>query len=100
MSESQPAQSRRLHAVVRGLVQGVGFRATTLDEARRLGLGGWVRNRVDGTVEVLAEGSESKLNLFLAHLRRGPLGARVAGVVEDWSEAQGAPVPFQFKRTE
>jgi len=52
----RPAKSRRLHAVVRGSVQGVGFRATTFDEARRLGLAGWVRNRVDGTVEVLAEG--------------------------------------------
>jgi acylphosphatase len=100
MSESQPTKNRRLHAVVRGSVQGVGFRATTFDEARRLGLAGWVRNRVDGTVEVLAEGAEPKLSLFLAYLRRGPLGARVAGVLEDWSEGQGAPIPFQVKRTE
>jgi acylphosphatase len=97
---SEPGKNRRLHAVVRGGVQGVGFRATTYDEARRLGLAGWVRNRVDGTVEVLAEGPEPKLNLFLAYLHRGPLGARVAGVVADWSEEQGAPTPFQFKRTE
>jgi len=100
MSESQPAKTRRLHAVVRGLVQGVGFRATTLDEARRLGLAGWARNRMDGTVEVLAEGPEPKLNLFLAYLRRGPLGAHVTSVIEDWSEEQGAPVPFQVRRTE
>lgn len=100
MSDSAPSKNRRLHAVVRGLVQGVGFRATTFDEARRLGLAGWVRNRVDGTVEALAEGPEPKLNLFLAYLRRGPLGARVTGVIEDWSEAQGAPIPFQVKRTE
>ncbi len=89
-----------MHAVVRGSVQGVGFRATTFDEARRLGLAGWVRNRVDGTVEVLAEGAEAKLNLFLAYLRRGPRGAHVAGLVEDWSEEQGAPIPFQVRRTE
>ena len=100
MSERASAESRRLHAVVRGSVQGVGFRATTFDEARRLGLAGWVRNRVDGTVEVLAEGAEPKLNLFLAYLRCGPLGARVAGVLEDWSEEQGAPLPFQVRRTE
>ncbi len=86
--------------MVRGSVQGVGFRATTFDQARRLGLAGWVRNCLDGTVEVLAEGAEPKLNLFLAYLRRGPLGARVVGVLEDWSEAQGAPIPFQVKRTE
>jgi acylphosphatase len=100
MNENTPSRNRRLQAVVRGLVQGVGFRATTFDEARRLGLAGWVRNRVDGTVEALAEGPEPKLNLFLAYLRRGPLGARVVGVVEDWSEEQGAPIPFQVKRTE
>jgi acylphosphatase len=91
---------RRLHAVVRGRVQGVGYRATTLDEARRLGLAGWVRNRVDGGVETLAEGDEAKLNLFLAYLNRGPWGARVTSVVVDWTEAQGAPMPFQVKRTE
>ena len=100
MSDTAPAKNRRLHAVVRGSVQGVGFRATTFDQARRLGLAGWVRNCLDGTVEVLAEGAEPKLSLFLAYLRRGPLGARVVGVLEDWSEAQGAPIPFQVKRTE
>jgi acylphosphatase len=99
MSENAPSKNRRLHAVVRGRVQGVGFRATTLDEARRLGLAGWVRNCVDGTVEVLAEGAEPKLKLFITYLHRGPLGAHVAGVVEDWSDEQGAPIPFQVRRT-
>jgi acylphosphatase len=91
---------RRLHAVVHGRVQGVGFRATTFDEARRLGLAGWVRNCYDGTVEVLAEGSEAKLRLFLDYLHRGPWGALVTSVAEDWSDAAGAPMPFQVKRTE
>ena len=94
------SRERRLHAFVHGRVHGVGYRATTMDEARRLGLAGWVRNRVDGTVEVLAEGPEANLALFVAYLNRGPWGARVTSVVEDWSEAQGAPMPFQFKRTE
>jgi acylphosphatase len=100
VSSPEPLLERRLHAMVRGRVQGVGYRATTIDEARRLGLAGWVRNRVDGTVEVLAEGLEPKLSLLLAYLRRGPWGAHVTSVVEDWSSAQGAPMPFQFKRTE
>ena len=91
---------RRLHALVHGRVQGVGFRATTVDEARRLQLGGWVRNRVDGSVEALAEGSQERLQLFLAYLKRGPLGARVSSVAEDWTDAQGAPMPFQWRRTE
>ena len=78
----------------------MGFRATTFDEARRLGLAGWARNRVDGSVEVLAEGPEAQLKLFLDYLHHGPRGAHVTGVIEDWSEEQGAPVPFQIKRTE
>jgi len=85
---------------VRGRVQGVGYRATTLDEGRRLGLAGWVRNRVDGTVEVLAEGTDAKLELFLAYLHRGPRGAYVTSVAVDWFAARGAPMPFQFGRTE
>jgi len=96
---SSPVE-RRLHAVVQGRVQGVGYRATTLDEARRLGLAGWVRNRADGAVEVLAEGTESKLNLFLDFLHHGPRGAHVKTVAEDWDNAQGAPMPFQVKHTE
>jgi acylphosphatase len=89
-----------LHAIVHGRVQGVGYRATTFDEARRLGLAGWVRNRFDGTVEVLAEGSEAKLRLFLDYLHRGPWGASVTSIAEDWAPAKGAPMPFQVKRSE
>jgi acylphosphatase len=97
---AEKAQERRLHAIVHGRVQGVGYRATTIDEARRLSLAGWVRNRTDGTVETLAEGSPAKLRLFVDYLRRGPWGASVTSVVEDWGEAEGAPMPFQVKRTE
>lgn len=100
MPADEPGSERRLHAIVHGRVQGVGYRATTVDEARRLNLGGWVRNRLDGTVEVLAEGPQAKLDLLLAYLRRGPLGARVSNVVVDWSDAQGAPMPFGWQRTE
>jgi acylphosphatase len=88
---------RRLHAIVHGRVQGVGYRASTFDEARQLGLAGWVRNRHDGTVEVLAEGSEANLRSFLAYLHRGPWAAEVTSVIEDWAEAVGAPQPFQLK---
>jgi acylphosphatase len=97
---SAAEKERRLHAVVRGRVQGVGYRATTLDEARRLGLAGWVRNRRDGSVETLAEGSQAKLDLFLEYLHRGPLGAHVESVAAEWNDASGAPMPFQFKPTE
>lgn len=55
------APSERLELVVRGRVQGVYFRASTRDEARRLGLTGWVRNEPDGSVRVLAEGPRAAL---------------------------------------
>lgn len=99
MNEAGGPPERRLHAIVHGRVQGVGYRVTTFDEARRLGLAGWVRNRWDGTVEVLAEGSEAKLRLFLEYLQRGPWGASVTSVAEEWADAAGAPMPFQVKHT-
>jgi acylphosphatase len=90
----------RLQAVVRGRVQGVGFRATTQYEARKLGLHGWVRNLVDGSVEVDAEGDRPHLERFLAFLQRGPLGAHVEAVEARWLPAQGdAPFPFEVRRT-
>lgn len=71
---------KRVHAIVRGRVQGVGFRAGTAYEARRLGLTGWVRNRMDGTVEVLASGDDAAVDGLVAWLERGPRGARVTGL--------------------
>ncbi len=71
---------KRIHAIVRGRVQGVGFRATAAHEARRLGLLGWVRNRLDGTVEVLAAGDDGALDLLAAWLKHGPRGAHVTGL--------------------
>ncbi|MDR1899291.1 MAG: acylphosphatase [Treponema sp.] len=75
-----PVPPAAFHALVGGRVQGVGFRYTCCHEARRLGLSGWVRNRIDGDVEVWAEGSQEKLDSFLQWLHRGPPGARVDGV--------------------
>jgi acylphosphatase len=72
---------------VRGRVQGVGFRASTAHEARRLGLSGWVRNLPDGTVEVAARGEAAAVDALIGWLAQGPRGARVTGVdVEDLSE--------------
>ena len=72
--------------IVRGRVQGVGFRWFVDYEARQLGLAGWVRNNFDGTVEVLAMGNETQLAELSRKLRQGPRAARVDDVQETPAE--------------
>ena len=67
---------------IRGSVQGVGYRAFVHDQATRLGLRGWARNRRDGSVEVLVSGDRAVVDELIAWLRRGPPGARVAELLE------------------
>lgn len=86
----------RLYAVVRGYVQGVGFRAFVAREGRRLGLAGSVRNRADGTVEVVAEGDRRELEELLGALRRGPNEAEVQHVDAHWRAARGGLSGFQI----
>jgi acylphosphatase len=74
---------KRIRAVIRGDVQGVGFRAATAHEAERGGLGGWVRNLRDGSVEVEAEGPREAVDQLIKWLRRGPSLARVTAVELD-----------------
>jgi acylphosphatase len=68
---------QRLEVRITGRVQGVWFRASTREEARRLALDGWVRNLPDGRVEAVFEGEEAALEGMLAWCRTGPPGARV-----------------------
>jgi acylphosphatase len=77
----------QLHALVTGHVQGVGFRWFTVHAAREAGVQGWVRNLPDGSVELIAQGSQEALQRLLGALRRGPSGSRVRQVVEDWQTA-------------
>ncbi len=79
----------RMHLVIEGRVQGVWFRDSTLREAVSLGVFGWVRNRQDGTVEVLAEGPENKVNELVSWCHHGPSMAKVQRVhetIEAWRD--------------
>lgn len=84
--------------VVSGRVQGVGFRWFVVQEARRLGVGGYARNREDGTVEVVASGDEAALIRLEGALRRGPDLAHVTSVASD-EMADGEPFAgFEVRR--
>jgi len=74
--------------VVRGRVQGVGFRWFVEREAHMLGIAGWVRNNHDGSVEVLAQGTRDQLSGLRSRLREGPRAARV----DEVAEAEAQPV--------
>ena len=87
----------RLDAVVRGHVQGVGFRMWVLRTATRLGLTGWVRNEPDGAVRTVAEGARADLEDLLGRLRNGPSSAWVSAVDERWEPATGGFDAFTIR---
>lgn len=86
----------RRRVVVSGRVQGVFFRGATQDRALELGVDGWVRNRADGSVEAVFEGSPEAVDAMLAFVRQGPPAARVAGV-EVFEEAPEALEGFRIR---
>jgi acylphosphatase len=90
---------RRLHARVTGRVQGVGFRYFVIGVAGELGLTGWVRNRQDGSVELVAEGDEELLNKLIQALKRGSRSSVVSAVHEEWLEATGEFYRFSARST-
>ena len=90
------ALRQRLHAQVFGQVQGVNFRFYTRATAREIGITGWVRNRSDGTVEVVAEGTKQQLERLIQFLNTGPVSAIVSQVQTDWLTATGEFADFQI----
>jgi acylphosphatase len=90
--------SRR--AIVRGRVQGVGYRFFAERVARELGIRGWVRNLADGTVETLAAGEDEAVRQYLERLRKGPHGSRVDAldVSEVSDEEAGRHTSFEITR--
>ena len=82
---------------VRGRVQGVGFRWFVEREAQMLSIAGWVRNRSDGTVEVLAQGTRDQLFSLRSKLQQGPRASRVDDVEEVESEVQPDMKSFRIE---
>lgn len=80
------AERKTVHAVIRGRVQGVAYRAWTKGRADRLGVGGWVRNREDRSVEAVFSGPAGAVEALLEECRRGPLAARVDGIAVEAAE--------------
>ncbi len=87
----------RLHVIVDGIVQGVGFRWFVARQAQARGLRGFVRNRMDGSVEVDAEGEKNLLEEFLVELRVGPRSAQVTDTVVTWLPLSHERVGFYIK---
>ena len=86
---------KRLELQIHGHVQGVAFRWSAQRKAQALGLTGWVRNRIDGTVLLVAEGDPGSLGQLLTWAEQGPVHARVERVVADWAEATGNFATFE-----
>lgn len=93
-----PAGVVSIAAVVRGRVQGVGYRDFVQRSARLLGVSGWVCNREDGrSVEVHATGSRSALEALLARLREGPRFARVTDIAVEWHDRSEPGRGFEIR---
>lgn len=88
---------KAIRVVASGRVQGVGFRWFVREEARRVGVDGWVRNCPDGTVEVLAAGSPESVNALVCAVRKGPSAARVDALNVLPAGGEVAPHPFTIR---
>ena len=86
----------RSHLIVEGRVQGVWFRDSTKREANRLNITGWVKNRYDGNVELIAEGSKENVAKLTEWCHNGPPAARVTGVNESIEDYTGEFASFEI----
>ncbi len=93
-----PSDRTRVHLKIEGRVQGVYFRASTVAQAQRFGVTGWVRNCPDGSVEVTAEGTRASIEQLIDWCRRGPEGAHVSRVQLAWEQPQNNFVGFGIRR--
>ncbi|HDD43982.1 MAG TPA: acylphosphatase [Candidatus Desulfofervidus auxilii] len=89
-------EKARAHVIITGKVQGVFFRASTQDEAVRLGLTGWVKNRPDGAVEAVFEGDKKSIEEIIKWCHSGPPWARVKEVKISWEPYKGEFARFSI----
>ena len=87
----------RLHIIIEGIVQGVFFRASTIEESSKLGLTGWVKNCSDGRVEAVFEGEIDKIEQIVEWCKKGPPGAVVSNVETVLERATGEYDSFTIK---
>lgn len=87
----------RAHVFISGRVQGVFFRSETINEARKHGLTGWVRNLPDDRVEAVFEGEEENVKKLLEFCRRGPPGANVTDTDATWESYSGKFRDFEIR---
>ncbi len=88
--------NKRVHLFVKGRVQGVFFRAAAQREARRLGVTGWVKNRNDGSIEIVAEGEEDAIKEIVGWANHGPSAARVDNLDVRWRGYTGEFYEFEI----
>ena len=88
----------RVRLKIKGRVQGVYFRASTVEQALTLGIKGWVKNCPDGSVEVVAEGERAQLEDLIGWCRTGPPGAQVHDVYTEWEASHEEFQSFFIKR--
>ncbi|OGL44256.1 MAG: acylphosphatase [Candidatus Schekmanbacteria bacterium RBG_16_38_10] len=79
----------RVRAIVKGIVQGVGYRYFAVREAVKLGLNGYVKNLYDGNVETVAEGEREEIDKFILRLKKGPSLSRVTAIEVTWENCKG-----------
>jgi len=97
LTTQKQKERARLHLVISGRVQGVGFRFSAYDEAKDLALAGWVRNLASGDVEIVAEGTQANLQMLSAWAHLGPPSAHVTQVREDWLDFTGEFSEFRIR---
>jgi acylphosphatase len=96
-SSTDPGQKAGVRLRITGRVQGVGFRFSAIDAARRLALTGWVRNTYDGDVELVAEGDKDGLQRLITWCHAGPPGALVTHVETTWLPYSGGFDAFRLR---